>query len=262
MLFSENAYIHRVAGDIGLGDWGRCCIPESAYALSRAPIPWLATASLLLCALGLFAGLFVAPADAQQGEAYRIMFIHVPSAWMSMLVYLLLVLCAGTGLVFNARLPPMLALALAPTGAMFAFLALWSGALWAKPIWGTWWVWDLRLISQFVLLILYAGFIALHAAIDDAPMADKAGAALVLAGVVNIPLNVLSVQWWTTPHQGASISLGNPPGMATSMLATTLLMAAGFVLYGGAVVLLRLRCVILERERDSDWVAKRGNAPP
>lgn len=262
MLLSENASIHSAVGDTGDADWSRCCTPERAYALSHAPIPWLVAAALLFCTLALYLGFFVAPADAQQGEAYRIIFIHVPAAWMSMLIYLLLALCAGAGLVFNQRLPPMAAQALAPTGAMFAFLALWSGSLWAKPIWGAWWVWDTRLISEFVLLFLYSGFIALHAAIDDVPMADKFGAALVLAGIVNVPINVLSVEWWTTLHQGASISPSSPPGMATSMLAGTLLMAAGCFVYSCAVVLLRLRCVILERERDSDWVATRGDASP
>ncbi len=240
----------------------RYCSPQGFYPLTRALPPWFAAASLFLCALGLFVGFFVAPADAQQGDAYRIMFIHVPAAWMSMLIYLLLALCVGVGLAFNARLPPMAAQALAPTGAMFAFLALWSGSLWAKPIWGAWWVWDTRLISEFILLFLYSGFIALQAAIDDEHLADKVGAALVLAGIVNIPINVLSVESRTTLLQGASISLSSPPGMAASMLAGTLLMAVGFFLYSCAVVLLRLRCVILERERDSNWVVARGNASP
>jgi heme exporter protein C len=178
------------------------------------------------------------------------------------LIYLLLALGAGAGLVFNARLPPMLAQALAPTGAMFALLTLWSGSLWARPVLGVWWVWDTHLISEFVLLSLYAGFIVLQTGMDDAPKGDKFGAALAIAGIVNVPINVLSVEWWTTLHQGVSISSSSQPGMTTSMLAGTLVMAAAFFLYSCAVAMLRLRCVILERERDSEWVAKRGNASP
>ena len=262
MLLSEKSPVHSPFRNIGDMAWSRYCTPQGVYPLAGAPIPWLAVAALLFCALGLYVGLFVAPTDAQQGEAYRIIFIHVPAAWMSMLIYLLLAVCAGVGLVFNARLAAMMALALAPTGAMFTFLALWTGCLWAKPIWGAWWVWDMRLLSELILLSLYLGFIALQAAIDDPPLADKAGALLALAGIVNIPVNVLSVRWWTTLHQGASISLSSAPSMAPSMLAGAVAMAAGFCCYFCAVALLRLRCVILERERDSDWVAARGRASP
>ena len=260
MLLSEKSFAHRVFRDIENIDWSSACTPRGSYALAGILIPWFAATALLFFALGLYLGFFVAPADARQGEAYRIIFIHVPAAWMSMLLYLLLVVCAGAGLVFNARLPAMLAHALAPTGAMFAFLALWTGCLWAKPIWGAWWEWDARLIAELILLFLYFGFIALQLAIDDPALADKAGALLTMAGIVIIPINVLSVQWWTTLHQGASISLTSAPGMALSMLTGTLAMAVGFCLYSCAVALLRLRCVILERERHSDWVATRGRA--
>ncbi len=260
MLLSEKSPVHGLFRDIDNIAWSRYCTPQGFYPLAPALVPWFAAAALLFCALGLYLGFFVAPTDAQQGEAYRIIFVHVPAAWMSMLIYLMLVVCAGVGLVFNARLAAMMAHALAPTGAMFAFLALWTGCLWAKPIWGAWWVWDARLLSELILLSLYLGFIALQAAIDDPRLADKAGALLAIAGIVNIPINVLSVRWWITLHQGASISLTGAPSMALSMLTGILAMAVAFWFYGCAVALLRLRCVILERERNSDWVAARGRA--
>ena len=260
MLLSEKSFAHRVFRDIENIDWSRACTPRGSYALAGILVPWFAAAALLFFALGLYLGFFVAPADARQGEAYRIIFLHVPAAWMSMLIYLMLAVCAGVGLMSNARLPAMMAHALAPTGALFAFLALWTGCLWAKPIWGTWWVWDTRQFSQLILLFLYIGFIALQAAIDDPALADKAGALLSMAGIVTIPINVLSAQWGTSPDQGGSVSLTGTPGMALSMLTGMLAVAVGFWLYSCAVALLRLRCVILERERHSDWVATRGRA--
>jgi heme exporter protein C len=262
MFLSDGAPLRGLYSGFKNKDWRRYCSPQGFYPLARALPPWFAAAALLLCTLGMFMGFFVAPADAQQGEAYRIIYIHVPAAWLSMLIYLLLALCAGAGLVFNARLAPMAALALAPTGAMFAFLTLWSGALWAKPIWGTWWIWDMRLISEFVLLILYAGFIATHVVINDTSAGDRAGAALVLVGLADVPVNAFSVQWWTTLQPGASVGLNSPPSMALAVLAGMLTMAAGFFLYACAVVLLRLRCVILERERSSDWVNRQERKQP
>ena len=262
MLLPVDASIHNAIGVVGHRERKPRCPPERAYALSHPPIAPLAAAALLLCALALYLGFFVAPTDALQGEAYRIIFIHLPAAWMSMLLYLLLALCAGAGLVFNARLAPMLVQALAPTGAMFAFLSLWSGCLWAKPVWGAWWVWDVHLISELALVVLYSALIALQAIIGEPRLTDKACAWLALAGSVNVPVNALSVQWWTTLHHSPPIGLSAAPSMATSMLAGALVMAAGFCCYAGAVVLLRLRCVILERERDSDWVAARGRVPP
>ena len=260
MPLSKKSSIHGIFRDVDNIGWSKSCTPQGFYPLARALIPWFAAASLLFCTLGLYLGFFVAPTNAQQGEAYRIIFIHVPAAWMSMLIYLLLVVCASVGLVFNARLATMMAHALAPTGAMFAFLTLWTGCLWVKPIWDAWWVWDMRLFSELILLFLYLGFIALQAAIDDPPLADRAGALLAMAGIANIPIYVLSMQWWTTLHQGASISLADAPGMALPVLSGMLAMAAGFCLYSCAVVLLRLRCVIPEREHHSNWVATCGRA--
>jgi heme exporter protein C len=174
---------------------------------------------------------------------------------MSMFLYLVMGFWSGVGLVLNTRLSSMVATALAPTGALFTFIALWTGALWGKPTWGTWWVWDARLTSELILLFLYIGFMALQAAIDDPRRADKAGAVLALVGVVNIPIIYFSVQWWSTLHQGASVSMKSAPTMAATMLLGMLIMALGFWMYSIAATLARVRCVILERERHTDWVA-------
>ena len=228
--------------------------PQSFYPLAGTLQPWFAALAVLLCAAGLYIGFFVAPTDAQQGESYRIIFIHVPAAWMSMFLYLVMGFWSGVGLVLNTRLASMMATALAPTGALFTFIALWTGALWGKPTWGTWWVWDARLTSELILLFLYIGFMALQAAIDDPRRADKAGAVLALVGVINIPIIYFSVQWWSTLHQGASVSMKSAPTMAATMLLGMLVMALGFWMYSIAAVLARARCIILERERHTEWV--------
>src|SRR4029079_12800185 len=211
-------------------------------------------AAAVLAAAGLYVGLIVAPTDAQQGEAYRIIFIHVPAAWMSMFIYVVMAFWAGLGLALNTRLSGMMASALAPTGALFTFVALWSGALWGKPTWGTYWVWDARLTSELVLLFLYLGFIALKQAIPDPVRADRAGAILALVGVVNVPIIYFSVQWWNNLHQGASVSLTRAPAMAATMLLGMLLMALAAWMYSIATALARVRTIILERERDAEWV--------
>lgn len=217
-------------------------------------MPWFAAAAVCLTVAGLYVGFFMAPTDAQQGEGYRIIFLHVPVSWMSMFIYVVMAFWAAVGLIFNSRLSAMMASALAPTGAMFTFLSLWTGALWGKPMWGTWWVWDARLTSELILLFLYMGFMALQSAIDDQRRADKAGAVLALVGVVNIPVIYFSVQWWNTLHQGASVSLTQAPSMATIMLIGMLLMALAAWMYTIAVALMRVRCIILEREYRTAWV--------
>ena len=234
--------------------WFHFSSPQTFYPLAGTLQPWFAAAATLLCAAGLYLSFFVAPTDAQQGEAYRIIFIHVPAAWMSMFLYLVMGFWSGVGLVLNTRLSSMVATALAPTGALFTFIALWTGALWGKPTWGTWWVWDARLTSELILLFLYIGFMALQAAIDDPRRADKAGAVLALVGVINVPIIYFSVKWWSTLHQGASVSMKSAPSMATTMLIGMLIMALGFWMYSIAAVLARVRCVILERERHTEWV--------
>ena len=212
--------------------------------------------ALLLGIAGLSVGLLIAPSDAQQGDAYRIIFVHVPAAWMSMLLYLLVAFWAAIGLIFNARLASMLALALAPTGALMTFIALFTGALWGKPTWGAWWVWDARLTSELILLFLYIGFLSLHAAIDDPRRADRSAAVLALVGVINVPIIYFSVKWWNTLHQGATISMTKAPTMASQMLLGMLLMAGSFWLYAIATSLYRCRTLVLEREEHAAWIMK------
>lgn len=228
--------------------------PQTFFPLAGKMIPWFATAAVIFAVIGIYIGFFLAPTDHQQGESYRIIFLHVPAAWMSMFIYIVMAFWAGIGLVMNTRLSSMMATALAPTGAMFTFLALWTGALWGKPTWGAWWVWDARLTSELILLFLYIGFMALQASIDDARRADKAGAVLALVGVVNVPIIYFSVQWWNTLHQGSSVSLTKAPSMAMTMLAGMLVMALASWAYTIAVTLMRVRCIMLEREKHTDWV--------
>jgi heme exporter protein C len=230
--------------------WTRYAAPQSFYPLAGKMMPWFAALALLLTVAGLTIGLLLAPTDHQQGEAYRIIFVHVPAAWMSMIIYLALAFWAAIGLIFNTRLASMLAL----TGACMTFLALWTGALWGKPTWGTWWVWDARLTSELILLFLYIGFMSLHAAIDDERRADRAAGLLALVGVVNVPIIYFSVKWWNTLHQGASVSLSKAPSMATTMLWGMLIMALAFWMYSIAVALARTRVIIVERERGTRWV--------
>jgi heme exporter protein C len=236
--------------------WTRYAAPQSFYPLAGKMVPWFAALAALLSVAGLYIGLFVAPTDHQQGEAYRIIFVHVPAAWMSMLIYLVMAFWAAIGLVFNTRLASMLALGLAPTGALMTFLALWTGALWGKPTWGTWWVWDARLTSELILLFLYIGFMSLHAAIDDERRADRAAALLALVGVVNVPIIYFSVKWWNTLHQGASVSLSKAPSMAATMLTGMLVMALALWMYSIAVALARTRTIILEREHGTRWARR------
>jgi heme exporter protein C len=238
----------------------RFASPQAFFPVAGKMIPWFAALAAVLAAAGLYVGFFVAPTDATQGEAYRIIFLHVPAAWMSMFLYLVMAGWAAVGFAFHTRLSGMMASAIAPTGAMFTFLALWSGALWGKPTWGTYWVWDARLTSELVLLFLYLGFIALKGAIADPVRADRAGAILALVGVVNVPIIYFSVQWWNTLHQGASVSLTRAPSMAMTMLTGMLLMALAAWMYSIATALARLRRIILERERDAEWVRMQRSA--
>jgi heme exporter protein C len=234
--------------------------PQAFFPVAGKLVPWFAVPAALLAIAGLYVGFVVAPTDATQGEAYRIIFIHVPAAWMSMFIYLVMAGWAALGLILNTRLSGMMSSALAPTGAMFTFVALWTGALWGKPTWGTYWVWDARLTSELVLLFLYLGFIALKGSIADPVRSDRAGGILAIVGVVNIPIIYFSVQWWNTLHQGASVSLTRSPSMAKTMLLGMLLMALAAWMYSIAVALVRLRRIILERERDAEWVRMQRSA--
>ncbi|MDE2627106.1 MAG: heme ABC transporter permease CcmC [Burkholderiales bacterium] len=234
--------------------------PSRFYRASDRLVPWLWVAAALLAAAGLALGLLFAPADAQQGDAYRIIFIHVPAAWMSMVVYLAMAAWAAVGWVLNARMAAMLARALAPTGVVFTLIALATGAAWGKPAWGAWWVWDARLTSELILLFLYLGYLALVEAIDDVQRADRAGALVAVIGAVNVPVIYFSVRWWNTLHQGASVSLSAAPKLASPMLVAMLLMTCAFWAYAFAVVLTRAGAIVLERERGTEWVGRLGPA--
>ena len=232
----------------------RFASPQAFYPLAGTLWPIFGVLAAILTVVGLWIGFFVAPIDAQQGEGYRIIFVHVAASWMSMFIYVVMAFWAALGLIFNTRLSGMMTTALAPTGAMFAFLSLWTGALWGKPMWGAYWVWDARLTSELILLFLYAGFMSLQAAIDDPRRADKAGAVIALVGVINVPIIYFSVKWWNTLHQGASVSMTRSPSMATTMLWGMLIMALAFWMYSIAVSLARVRSIILVRERHTQWV--------
>jgi len=224
------------------------------YPLAGRLLPWFTAAAIVLTVAGLYVGFGIAPTDFQQGEVYRIIFIHVPSAWMAMFIYLVMAGYAVATLVWRSKLSAMMCRALAPTGAIMAVIALLTGAIWGKPTWGAWWVWDARLTSTLILLFLYLGYMALVAAIDDTSRADRAGALLLLVGVVNVPIIYFSVRWWNTLHQGASVSLTTSPKMASTMLTGMLLMSLAAWMYSIAAALHRVRSIIVQRERHTRWV--------
>ena len=227
--------------------------PSRFYPLARSAIPWLYLAAGGAALMSLYVGLLWAPTDATQGDAYRIIYVHVPAAWMSMVLYLTMAGWSVVGWATNAKLAYAVSRAIAPTGAAFTFLALWTGALWGKPTWGTWWVWDARLTSELILLFLYIGYMALVEGIEDPQRSDKAGALLALVGVINIPIIYFSVRWWNTLHQGATVSMTTAPKMASTMLLGMLGMTLAFWLYAFAVTLSRTLRVVLQRDRKSDW---------
>ena len=228
--------------------------PQYFYNLAGRMIPWFGILTAILLVGGLIGGLILAPTDYQQGESYRIIFIHVPSAWMSLFVYMVMAGAGLISLVWRVKLAEVIAVSSAPIGASFTFLALVTGSLWGKPMWGTWWVWDARLTSELILLFLYLGVMALYSAIEDKRVAARAVAILALVGVVNIPIIHYSVEWWNTLHQPATITKFDKPSMHASMLVPLLVMALAFKLFYAAVVLMRARCEVLERERNSRWV--------
>jgi heme exporter protein C len=228
--------------------------PKNFYTMSGKLIPWLGWSCVLLMLAGLYTGFFVAPPDYQQGESYRIIFIHVPSAWMSMFVYMVMATAGAIGLIWRIKLADIVACTSAPIGAAFTFLALVTGSLWGKPMWGAYWVWDARLTSELILLFLYLGFIALQASIEDPRNAARAGAILALVGVVNIPIIHYSVEWWSTLHQGPTVTKFDKPSIHITMLIPLLLMAFAFKFYYVTSLLMRARGELLKREQNSRWV--------
>lgn len=232
----------------------RLASPKRFYNFAGSASRWFGIVALLFGLPGLYLALFNSPPDYQQGESVRIMYIHVPAAWLSMFVYVNMAAAATVGMVWRIKAASAVAHASAPIGAWFTFLALVTGSLWGKPMWGTWWIWDARLTSELILLFLYLGYIALANAIEDRDTAARATAVLALVGVVNIPIIHYSVEWWNTLHQGATVTKLDKPSIHLSMLVPLLLMALSFTAFYGAVVLRRVRCEILEREQRSGWV--------
>ena len=228
--------------------------PKYFYGIAGQLLPWLATAFVLLTLAGLYYGLVKAPPDYQQGDSYRIMFVHVPAAWMSLFIYVVMAGAGAIGLVWRIKLAEVISISSATIGASFTFLALVTGSIWGKPMWGTWWVWDARLTSELILLFLYLGVIALHNAIDDKRTAARATAILAIVGVVNIPIIHYSVEWWNTLHQGATVAKFDKPSMHIDMLIPLLVMAVAAKLFYAAVVLVRARNEVLYRDRNRRWV--------
>jgi heme exporter protein C len=228
--------------------------PPHFYRIAGKWLPWLSVTFLLLLFAGLYGGLVLAPADYQQGDSYRIIFIHVPSAWMSLFVYMVMAFCGVVIVVWRMKLAEVVLISSASIGASFTFLALATGSLWGKPMWGTWWVWDARLTSELILLFLYLGIIGLHAAIEDKRVASRAVAILAIVGVVNIPIIHYSVEWWNSLHQGPTVTKFDKPSIHWSMLAPLLLMALAFQVYYVLALFQRCRSELLMRERNSKWV--------
>jgi len=229
--------------------------PPHFYDLSAKMIPWFAILGAIFVTYGTIAGLFFAPADYQQGDAFRIIYVHVPAAYLSMMAYMTMAISAGIGLIWRIKLSHAVAAAAAPLGAWFTFLALATGMIWGRPMWGTWWEWgDPRMMSELIMLFLYFGYMALRAAIDDTVKADKASAVLAMVGAVNIPIIHFSVEWWNSLHQGPTLLREGGPAMPTEMLYPLLAMILGFTLIFGALLLGRVRTEVLFRERRSRWV--------
>ena len=234
-------------------NWFYFASPSTFYRLAGRLMPWFFALATILAAYGLYEGLLVAPTDAQQGEVYRVIFVHVPAAWMSMFLYFVMACYSGMSLTFNTRLGAMMARAVAPTGGLFTFLALWTGAFWGRPTWGTYWAWDARMVSELVLLFLYFGYIALANSFEDPRRGDRAASLLALVGLVNLPIIYFSVQWWNTLHQGSTVKFTGS-SMQVTMLVAMLVMTFSFWMYSIGAILWRARSIILERERRTSWV--------
>ena len=228
--------------------------PQTFYNTCKKITPITGALCVILFVAGLIGGLWLSPADYQQKDAFRMIYVHVPSAWMSMFVYMVMAGTGAAGLIWKVKVTEIVSTNCAPIGAAFTFLALATGSIWGKPMWGTWWVWDARLTSELVLLFLYLGYMALQTAIEDRRTAAHAGAILALVGVVNIPIIHYSVIWWNTLHQGPTVSKLDAPSIHMSMLIPLLIMTAAYMLYYLTVLCIRSRHDLLELEKNSSWV--------
>ncbi len=246
-----------------MGTWTwfhKMASPPHFYRIAGKLMPWFAIPAAVLIVAGIYGGLVRAPADYQQGEAFRIIYVHAPAAWLSLMCYTTMATAAAVGLVWRIKLAHALAAATAPIGASFALLCLATGSLWGRPMWGTWWQWDARLTSQLILFFLYLGYLALRSSFDDLTRADRASALLAIVGVVNVPIIHFSVYWWNTLHQGSTVIRKGGPAMPMSMLAPLLMCFAGFTLLYAALACVRVRGEILSRERNAAWLRDTGAA--
>ena len=232
----------------------RMASPPHFYAAATRWTPWFFWSALIVIAICAYGGLVLAPADYQQGDGFRIIYAHVPSAWMSLFIYVNMAIAAAIGLIWRIKLAHAVAASCAPIGASFTFLALATGSIWGKPMWGTWWVWDARLTSELILLFLYIGYMALRSAMEEPSRADRASAVLAIVGVVNVPIIHYSVIWWNTLHQGPTVSKIGEPSITWEMLWPMLGMMVGFMLFFGAILLTRVRAEVLARERNAKWI--------
>lgn len=228
--------------------------PPHIYRIAGTLTPWFGWPAGALIVAAAYAGLVLAPPDYQQGDGFRIIYVHAPSAWLSVMIYGVMATAAAIGLIWRMKVAHAAAASCAGIGAWFTGVSLITGMLWGKPMWGTYWVWDPRLTAQLVLLFLYLGYMALRSGIDDLGRADRASAVLAIVGVVNIPIIRYSVEWWNSIHQAPSVMKMDRPSMPMDMLAPLLMMLLGFTLYFAAVMLVRLRAEILRRERSASWV--------
>jgi heme exporter protein C len=228
--------------------------PPYIYRLAARLTPWFGWFAAVLLLAALYDGLAIAPPDYQQGDGVRIMYVHVPCAWLSLMVYTTMAVAAATGLIWRIKVAHAVAASCAPIGASFTAVALITGSLWGKPMWGTYWVWDPRLTSELLLLFLYLGYMGLRSAFDDLQRADRASAVLAVVGVVNVPIVHFSVLWWNSLHQAPSVMHFGKPTMEPSMLIPLLTALLGFTLYFAAVLLVRLRAEVLRRERAASWI--------
>lgn len=232
----------------------RMASPPHFYKFTDKLLPWFVVIFVLLVAAGLYGGLYLAPTDYQQGDSYRIIYIHVPAAWMSLFIYVVMAISGAIGLIWRMKIADVVAISSAPIGASFTFIALVTGSLWGKPMWGTWWVWDARLTSELILLFLYLGVISLYGAIEDKRTASRAVSILALVGVVNIPIIHYSVEWWNTLHQGPTVTKMDKPSIDITMLVPLLLMAFAFKFYYAIAMMLAAKVELLKREQNSQWV--------
>jgi heme exporter protein C len=232
----------------------RLASPPHVYAFAQRWTKWFGGAAALAMLIALYGGLLLAPPDYQQKDAFRMVYVHAPGAWLSLMIYTTMAVAAAVGLVWRMKVAHAAAAACAPVGAWFTVVALGTGMLWGKPMWGAYWVWDPRLTSELVLLFLYLGYMGLRAGIEDPSKADKASAVLAVVGVVNVPIIKFSVEWWNSLHQTPTVMQMGKPKMDGDMLWPLLLMFVAFALYFIAVLLTRLRAELLRRERNASWV--------